>query len=107
MRVTIKKCKRKVFKRTSGFRGAPNRLYRSAMQFGISAMVQSYKGRKLKKRAFRRLWISRINAIAHKNNSNYSSFINVLKNKKVHINRKALAQMSCFDPLTLNTLTRI
>mgnify|MGYP001793642828 len=107
MRITNKKNKRKVFKITSGFRGAPNRLYRSALQYGVHAMVQSYKGRKLKKRSFRRLWITRINSIARTNDTNYSALISTLKRKQIHINRKILAQISCFDPFIVNSITKI
>lgn len=95
--VTARKRHKKIIKLAKGYRGPQNRLYRSANQAVLKAMAHSYRGRKLKKRDFRKLWISRINAAARANGISYSKFISGLKKAGVQINRKMLSQMAIND----------
>ena len=64
----------------------------------MKSLSYAYAGRKQRKRQFRRLWISRINAAARANGMNYSTFINGLKKANVDINRKMLSEMAINDP---------
>ena len=71
--------RRKILKLAKGYFGTKKSNYRIAKQAVIKSLAYSYKGRKLKKRDFRRLWITRINAAARLNDLSYSRFINGLK----------------------------
>lgn len=95
--VTARKRHKKIIKLAKGYRRPHNRLFRSANQAVLKAMAHSYRGRKLRKRDFRKLWISRINAAARANGLSYSKFINGLKKAGVQINRKMLSQMAIND----------
>ncbi len=90
---------KKVLKRTKGFRGTNNRLYKRAHEADLHARQYAYVGRKLKKRDFRKLWIIRINAglTQIEDAPNYSKFINQLKKKDVALNRKMLAELAVND----------
>ena len=93
-----RKRRNKVLKLAKGFRGAHSRLFRTANGQVMKALIYSYIGRKRRKRDFRRLWISRINASARINGTNYSKLINGMKNSEIIINRKMLAQLALNDP---------
>lgn len=95
--VTARKRHKKIIKLAKGYRGPQSRLYRPANQAVLKAMAHSYRGRKLKKRDFRKLWISRINAAARSNGLSYSKFISGLKKAGIQINRKMLSQMAIND----------
>ena len=101
--VAIKR-RKKILKRAKGFRGAHSRLFRIANEQVMKALRYSYIGRKRKKRDFRSLWITRINAAARINGTNYSKVINLLKESKIGINRKMLAQLAVIDPNSLKIL---
>lgn len=101
--VAIKR-RKKILKRAKGFKGAHSRLFRVANQQVMKALRYAYVGRKRKKRDFRSLWITRINAAARINGINYSKFINLLKESNIGINRKMLAQMAVVDPSSFKTL---
>ncbi|MBQ4077012.1 MAG: 50S ribosomal protein L20 [Mailhella sp.] len=77
-----------------GFRGGRSRLYRTAREAVERSLQYAYEGRKLRKRAFRRLWIQRINAGARINGLSYSRLVNGLKLAGVVINRKMLADLA-------------
>ena len=77
-----------------GFRGGRSRLYRTAREAVERSLQSAYEGRKLRKRAFRRLWIQRINAGARINGLSYSRLVNGLKLAGVVINRKMLADLA-------------
>lgn len=74
-----------------------SKLFRPANQAVLKALSHSYRGRKLKKRDFRKLWIARINAAARANGISYSRFINGLKKAGIQINRKMLSEMAIND----------
>ena len=100
-----RKRRKKVLKLAKGFQGSHSRLFRVANQQVMKALKYSYTGRKQKKRQFRKLWITRINAASKQNfNSNYSSLINRLKKNNINLNRKMLAQLAVLDPSTFKQL---
>ena len=92
-----KKKHKKVLKLAKGYYGAKSKLYRPANEAVMRALRSSYAGRKQKKRDFRKLWITRINAAARMNDMSYSRFINGLKNANVEIDRKMLADIAMND----------
>jgi len=87
----------KVLKIAKGFRGTHSKLFRMANQQVMKALRYAYVGRKRRKREFRSLWIVRINAAVREKGTTYSSFIRDLKNSKVAVNRKMLAQIAVLD----------
>jgi large subunit ribosomal protein L20 len=91
---------KKVLNFTKGFRGAASTLFRTANQQNMKALRYSYENRRKKKRNFRRLWIARINAAIRNYGLNYSEFFYLLKQSKIVLNRKVLAQLSICDPDT-------
>ena len=95
--VTAQKKKRKVMKLAKGYWGAKSKQYRAATEQVRRSLRYAYKGRKLRKRDFRRLWIVRINAAARCNGMSYSTFINGLKKANVTVNRKMLADLAVND----------
>lgn len=101
--VAVKR-RKKILKRAKGFRGAHSRLFRVANQQVMKALRYAYVGRKRKKRDFRSLWITRINAAARINDTNYSKIIHLLKSSKIAINRKMLAQIAVIDPSAFKLL---
>ena len=94
---TAKKKHKKVLKATKGHYGARSRLYKTAKQSNIKALQYAFRDRKNRKRSFRNLWISRINAAARELGISYSKLINLLEKKQIKINRKILADISVND----------
>ena len=90
-----------------GFRGSHSILFRTANQQVIKALIYSYRGRKEKKRQFRKLWITRINAAASSLNIKYNTLINNLKKSNVNLNRKMLSQLAILDPTTFLKITEL
>ncbi len=95
--VNSRKKKKKIMKMAKGYYGAKSKQYRAAKQQVLKSMAYAYKGRKLKKREFRRLWIVRINAAARMNGMTYSTMIHGLKLAGIEINRKMLADLAVTD----------
>ncbi|MDO9493821.1 MAG: 50S ribosomal protein L20 [Acetobacterium sp.] len=95
--VNAKKKHKKVLKLAKGYYGAKSKLYRSANEAVMRALRSSYVGRKEKKRNFRRLWITRINAGARMYDLSYSKFMFGLKQAGVEIDRKILADLAMND----------
>ena len=85
---------KKILKLAKGYRGARSRVYRVAKQAVIKAGQYAYIGRKQRKRQFRSLWITKINAAARQNNMSYSQLMNQLKKADITINRKMLADLA-------------
>ena len=94
---TAKKKHKKVLSATKGHYGARSRLYKTAKQSNIKALQYAFRDRKNRKRSFRNLWISRINAASRELGISYSKFINLLEKKEIKINRKILADLSVND----------
>ncbi|BAP58516.1 50S ribosomal protein L20 [Candidatus Tachikawaea gelatinosa] len=95
---------KKILKRAKGYYGARSRSYRVAFQAVMKSEQYAYRDRKQKKRQFRKLWITRINAAARQNGLSYSHVINRLKKLSIQINRKVLADIAVFDKPAFNTL---
>ena len=92
------KRKKKIFKAAKGYFGGRKNLYRTAKDAVEKGWQHAYRDRKKKKRNFRRLWISRINAAARQHDMSYSVFINGLKESGVELDRKALADLAVRSP---------
>ncbi len=90
--------RKKILKATRGFFGARSNVYTVAKNALDKAMGYAYDHRKLKKRAFRRLWIARINAAARMNGTTYSKLVNKLDKANIHLNRKTLADLALNHP---------
>jgi large subunit ribosomal protein L20 len=99
-----RKRRKKVLALANGYRGAHSVLFRVANQQVMKALRYSYVGRKQKKRIFRKIWISRINAASRLNGINYSQLINKLKKSNIDINRKILSQIAILDSSTFKSL---
>ena len=102
-----RKRRKKVLQLAKGYRGAHSRLFRVANQQVMKALRYSYVGRKQKKRMFRRIWISRINAASRVNGISYSRLIHNFKKSNIELNRKMLAQIVVLDSPTFNELINI
>lgn len=95
---------KKILKLSKGFRGSASLLFRTSNQQVMKALRYSYRNRYQKKRDFRNLWISRINAAVRRNGLNYNEFMSYLKKKSIKLNRKVTAQLSIFDPAIFTQL---
>jgi len=105
--VASRKRRKKVLKLASGFRGGRSKLIRTAKEAVDKAGNHAYRDRRAKKRTFRRLWISRINAAARIHDLSYSRLIDGLKKAGVQINRKMLADLAVKDPGAFAELAQI
>lgn len=105
--VNAVKKRRKVFKLAKGYYGAKSKQYRAASQQVMKSLAYAYKGRRLKKREYRRLWIARINAGARMCGTTYSRMINGLKLAGIEINRKVLADLAVSDMNAFKELVEI
>lgn len=95
--VTAKARHKKVLKKAKGYYGARSRSYRVARQAVFKAGQYAYRDRRTRKREFRALWITRINAAANEAGLSYSVFINGLKRAGVELDRKVLADLAVRD----------
>ena len=95
--VNAKKKHKKILKLAKGYYSVRSKNFRPANQAVMRALASAYRGRKLKKRDFRKLWIARINAAARINGLSYSKFINGLKKADIQVDRKILADMAVND----------
>jgi len=88
---------KKILKLAKGYFGAKSTNFRIANQAVMKSLVYAYRDRRAKKRDFRKLWITRINAAARLNGMSYSKFMNGLKKSGITLNRKMLAEMAVND----------
>ena len=95
---------RKVVKQAKGYYGARSRTFKSAKDAVNKAGLYAYRDRRQRKRQFRRLWITRINAACRLNGITYSAFINALNVKGIELNRKVLADLALQDPQSFTDL---
>ena len=102
--VATKRRKKKILKRAKGYWGARSRLFRTAQEAVNRADAYAYRDRRVRKREFRQLWITRINAAARLNGLSYSRFICGLEKAGVEINRKVLAELAVSDPSAFTTI---
>ncbi len=96
--------RKKILKSAKGYYGARSRLYRTAEEAVEKAGVYAYAGRKIRKRDFRSLWNTRINAAARAQGLSYSQLINGLKKADVALNRKMMAALAVEDKTAFTTL---
>ncbi len=96
--VAAKKKRRKILKLAKGFFGARSRLFRTATEAVDRSMKYACRDRRVRKRAFRQLWIARINAAARLNEVTYSRFIAGVKKAGLVLDRKILADLAVSDP---------
>jgi large subunit ribosomal protein L20 len=92
-----RKRRKKVLRLAKGYWGSKSKHFKMANQAVMKSMTYAYVGRKLKKRDFRKLWITRINAAAKLNGMNYSTFMHGLKLAGIELNRKSLADLAVND----------
>ena len=95
--VATKKRKKRVLKKAKGFWGDRSKQYQQAERTLMHALVYAYRDRRNKKRTFRRLWITRINAACRQAGIPYSKFMSGLKKANVSIDRKILADLAVTD----------
>ena len=95
--VNAVKKRRKIFKLSKGYYGSKSRSYRIAREAVMKSLNYAYVGRRLKKRDFRSLWITRINAAARLNGISYSKLMHGLKKAGIELNRKVLAEIAVKD----------
>ena len=92
-----RKRRNKVMKMAKGYWGSRSKHFHVANEAVMKALTQAYIGRRLKKRDFRSLWITRISAACKANGMNYSTFVNGLKKAGIDLNRKMLAEIAVSD----------
>ena len=95
--LATRKRRNKMLKLAKGYWGAKSKHFKMAKQQVMKSGNYAFAGRKMKKRDFRRLWITRISAQAKANGMNYSTFMNGLKKAGVTLNRKMLAEIAVYD----------
>ena len=105
--VNAHKKRRKIMKLAKGYYGSKSKQYRCAKEQVARSLRYAYIGRKLRKRDFRRLWITRINAAARMNGISYSVLMNGLKKQNIAVNRKMLADLAVNDPAAFAKLVEI
>jgi large subunit ribosomal protein L20 len=96
--------RKRILRRASGFVGQPGKNYRSALEFTRKADVYAYEHRRQKKRTFRALWITRLNAALKQRGINYNRFIPALLEAGIELNRKMLSEIAIADPATFDAI---
>ncbi len=105
---TIHRARRKkVMKQAKGYFGSKHRLYKTAKEQVMHSLKYAYRDRRQKKRDFRKLWITRINAACRMNEISYSKFMNGLKLAGVTVNRKMLSEVAIDNPASFTALVEI
>jgi len=104
--VTAKAKHKKVLSATKGHYGARSRLFRTAKQSNIKSLQYAFRDRKNKKRAFRSLWIARINAASRQLGVSYSKLINGLTQKNIDLDRKVLSDIAINDSASFEAILK-
>ena len=99
-----RKRRNRVLKLAKGYFGSKSKLFRTANQAVMKSLKYAYVGRRLKKRDFRRIWITRISAACKLNDINYSRFMNGLKKAGITMNRKMLSEIAVADPAAFTAM---
>ena len=99
--------RKKVLKLAKGYFGSKHKLYKTAKEQVMHSLKYAYRDRRQKKRDFRKLWITRINAACRQNEISYSKFINGLNKAGVIINRKMLSELAISDPKAFAELVKV
>jgi len=101
-----RRAKRRILRRAKGYVGARSRLYRTAKEAVLKAAVYATRDRQQKKRVFRRLWITRINAAARQCGTSYSRLISAMDRAGIVLNRKILADIAANDPTAFERIVQ-
>ena len=96
--------RKRLLKKAKGMRGMSGHNYRPAIEFTRKADVYAYEHRKQKKRSFRQLWITRLNAALKQRGINYNRFIPALVAAGIELNRKMLSELAISDPATFDAI---
>ena len=99
-----RKRRNKVLKLAKGYWGAKSKHFKMANEQVMKSLSYAYTGRRLKKRDFRSLWITRISAACKMNGMNYSTFMNGLKKSGIEMNRKSLSELAITDAAAFGAL---
>ena len=99
--------RRKVLKQAKGYFGSKHRLYKTAQEQVFHSGAYAYRDRRQKKRDFRKLWITRINAACRMNDISYSKFMNGLSKAGIEINRKMLSELAIDNPKAFTELVEV
>ena len=105
--VTAHKRHKKILKLAKGYRGARSKQFKKANELVMKALYYARRDRRAKKRDFRRLWITRINAAARQNGISYSRLVNGLTKAGVEVNRKMLAELAVNDAAAFAKLAEV
>lgn len=105
--VSATKKRNKILKAAKGFRGARGRTYRAANEALLHSLIYAFRDRRNRKRDFRALWITRINAAARSEGLNYSRLVSGLKKEGLKLNRKMLAELALNDQAAFSQLLEI
>ena len=100
-----RKRRNKILKLAKGYWGAKSKHFKMANEQVMKSLTYAYVGRRLKKRDFRQLWITRISAAVKANGMNYSTFMHGLKKAGIDMNRKMLSEIAISDPAAFTALT--
>jgi large subunit ribosomal protein L20 len=99
--------RKRVLKRAKGFRAGPGTLYRQALEFTLRAGRYAYRDRRQKKRHFRQLWVTRLNAALRERGINYNRFIPALASAGIELNRKMLSELAISDPAAFDAIVEL
>ncbi len=99
--------RKRVLRRAKGFVGGPGTIYRQALEFTRKAGVYAYRDRRQKKRHFRTLWVTRLNAALRERGINYNRFIPALVAAGIELNRKMLSELAISDPAVFDKIVDI
>ncbi|BAH83267.1 50S ribosomal protein L20 [Candidatus Ishikawella capsulata] len=97
---------KKILKQAKGYYGARSRVYRVAFQAVIKAGQYAYRDRRQRKRQFRKLWITRINAAVRQHGISYNQFVYGLKKTSINIDRKMISDLAIFDKIAFTALIK-
>jgi large subunit ribosomal protein L20 len=96
--------RKRILRKASGFRGGPGTIYRAALEFTRKADVYAYEHRRIKKRLFRQMWVTRLGAALRQRGISYNRFIPALAAAGIELNRKMLSELAISDPETFDAI---
>jgi large subunit ribosomal protein L20 len=102
--VAANKKRRTILKQAKGYNGLKSNVYRRAKEQVYKSLAYTYRDRRVRKREFRKLWVTRINAAARLNGLSYSRFMHGLKLAEIDVDRKVLADIAVHDAATFTVL---
>ena len=101
------KSKRRLFKKAKGYVGGRGKLLRTVKETLVKAEAYAYRDRRVRKRDFRRLWITRINAAVRERGIRFSVFMGAMKKANIEIDRKMLSEMAIHDPTAFDAVVEL